>query len=51
MIDLLKVLLKLKCEQHEVAQKLVASSADLELIAADDQADVPVLDADRAQPD
>jgi ribonuclease D len=41
--DLLKVLLKHKCEQHNVAQKLVASSEDLHLIAADDDADVPAL--------
>ena len=43
LIDLLKVLLKLVCEKHEVAQKLVASSADLDAIAADDAADVPAL--------
>ncbi|MTJ83936.1 MAG: ribonuclease D [Telmatospirillum sp.] len=42
-VDLLKVLLKLKCDQHDVAQKLVASSSDLEAIAADDQADVMAL--------
>jgi ribonuclease D len=41
--DLLKVLLKLKCDQNDVAQKLVASSADIEAIAADDQANVPAL--------
>jgi ribonuclease D len=41
--DLLKVLLKLKCEQHKVAQKLVASSDDIEAIARDDEADVPAL--------
>ncbi len=41
--DLLKVLLKLKCEQHRVAQKLVASSYDIEAIARDDEADVPAL--------
>ncbi len=33
-ISLLKVLLKAKCEEHGVAQQLVASSADLELIAS-----------------
>jgi ribonuclease D len=43
LIDLLRVLLKTRCDQHEVAQKLLASSSDLELIAADDQADVPAL--------
>ena len=42
-VELLKVLLKLKCEQHGVAQKLLSSSADLERIAADDNADVPAL--------
>src|SRR5690606_30200831 len=42
-VDLLKVLLKAKCDHHGVAQKLVASSADLEAIAADDAADVPAL--------
>lgn len=43
LIELLKVLLKMKCEQHDVAQKLVATVADLERIAADDRADVPAL--------
>jgi len=42
-IELLRVLLKLRCEEHSVAQKLVASAADLEAIAADDDADVPAL--------
>jgi len=42
--DLLKVLLKMRCEQYDVAQKLVASAADLELIAANDKADVRALD-------
>ena len=42
-IDLLKVLLKMKCEENEVAQKLVATTADLEQIAADDKAHVPAL--------
>jgi ribonuclease D len=42
-IDLLRVLLKTKCEAHEVAQKLVASASDLELIAAGDHADVPAM--------
>lgn len=43
LVDLLKVLLKYKCESHDIAQKLVASAADLEKIAADDNADVPAL--------
>lgn len=42
-VELLKVLLKTKSEVHDVAQKLIANSADLEMIAADDQADVPAL--------
>ena len=33
-VDLLKVLLKLRCDQHLIATRLVASSADLMLIAA-----------------
>jgi ribonuclease D len=42
-IELLRVLLKMRCEDHDVAQKLVASADDLELIAANDRADVPAL--------
>jgi ribonuclease D len=42
-IELLKVLLKMKCDQHEVAQKLIAGTADIEAIAVDDNADVPAL--------
>ena len=34
--DLLKVLLKLRCEENGVAQKLVASAEDIEAIARDD---------------
>ena len=42
--DLLKVLLKMKCDKEDVAQKLVASSADVDIIAADgDKADVRSL--------
>ena len=33
-VELLKVLLKMKCEEKGVAQKLLASAADIELIAA-----------------
>jgi ribonuclease D len=43
LIDLLKVLLKLKCEAHHVAQKLVATTADLEAIACSDEAAVAAL--------
>ena len=42
-VDLLRVLLKQQCEEHEVAQRLVANTSDLELIAADDRADVRAL--------
>ena len=42
-VELLKVLLKMKCDQHDVAQKLVAGSAEIDAIAADDNADVPAL--------
>jgi ribonuclease D len=44
LIDLLRVLLKLRCDEFEVAQKLLANAADLERIAADDHAKVPALD-------
>ncbi|HWB49637.1 MAG TPA: ribonuclease D [Stellaceae bacterium] len=43
LIELLRVLLKQRCEDFEVAQKLVASADDLEAIAADDDAPVPAL--------
>jgi len=43
LVDLLRVLLKTRCEEHDVAQRLVANTDDLELIAADDRADVPAL--------
>lgn len=43
LLELLRVLLKHRCEEHEVAQKLVVSSDDLEAIAADDNAAVPAL--------
>ena len=42
-VEFLKVLLKERCEKGRVAQKLVASAADLERIAIDDGADVPAL--------
>ena len=41
--DLLKVLLKLRCAQHGVAQRLVASAADVDQIAAEGEASVPAL--------
>lgn len=42
-VQLLRVLLKRQCEAHGVAPKLLASAADLDAIALDDQADVPAL--------
>ncbi len=42
-VELLKVLLKMKCEEFDVAQKLVATTRDIEAIAADDTAEVPAL--------
>lgn len=42
--DLLKVLLKMKCADTDVATKLVANVADIELIAAfGEEADVPAI--------
>jgi ribonuclease D len=43
LVSLLKVLLAAKCEQHHVAPKLVASSEDIDRLAGDDAADLPVL--------
>jgi ribonuclease D len=42
-IDLLKVLLKARCEANDVALKLVATVDNLERIAGDDEAEVPAL--------
>ena len=42
-VDLLRVLLRTKCELAGVADRLVASGDDLQLIAADDRAAVPAL--------
>jgi ribonuclease D len=43
LIELMRVLLKQRCEDFQVAQKLVASADDLEAIAADDDAAVRAL--------
>ncbi|MCF8468020.1 MAG: ribonuclease D [Sneathiella sp.] len=43
LMELLRVLLKLRCEENEVAQKLVCNTAELEKIAAEENADVPAL--------
>ena len=42
-VDLLKVLLKMKCDNHNVAPKLIAGTADLERLAADDHAAIPAM--------
>ncbi|MFQ5784382.1 MAG: ribonuclease D [Alphaproteobacteria bacterium] len=42
-VDLLKVLLKMRSEQHDVAQRLVASAADLERIAGENEPEVRAL--------
>ncbi len=42
-VELLKVLLRFEAERHQVAPRLIASSADVEAIAASDTADVAAL--------
>jgi len=42
-VELLKVLLRMTAEQHGVAAKVIATTDDLERIAADDDADVPAM--------
>ncbi len=42
-VELLKVLLRYEAERAQVAPRLIASSADVEAIAASDDADVPAL--------
>eukprot|EP01042_Synura_sphagnicola_P013723 gene13723-17396_t len=42
-VELLKVLLRIRCEEEVVAPKLIATVADLEKIALDDKANVPAL--------
>jgi ribonuclease D len=43
LVDLLRVLLKAKADAAGVAQRLVASAADLDALAAEDAPDVPAL--------
>jgi len=43
LVELLKVLLKQRCDEAQVAPKLVAGVSDLEAILRDDEADVPAL--------
>lgn len=47
--ELLKVLLKMVAERQGVAARIIASTDDLERIAADDEADVPALKGWRRQ--
>ena len=42
-MELLRVLLKMRCDEQGVAQKLIANARDLEQIAGDDNADVACL--------
>ena len=42
-VELLKVLLRMTSERHGVAAKVIATTDDLDRIAADDAADVPAL--------
>jgi ribonuclease D len=42
-VELLRLLLKLKSEQHNVASRLIATSEDVDAISVDDAADVPAL--------
>ena len=41
--ELLRVLLKASAAQHDVATKILATSDDIEKLAADDNADIPAL--------
>ncbi len=41
--EILKLALKIVCETHGLAPKLIASSADIEALAADDEADIAAL--------
>ena len=43
LVSLLKVLLAAKCEEHDVAPKLVASSDDIDRLSIEDMPDVPAL--------
>ena len=43
LVALLKVLLAAKCEEHNVAPKLLASGEDLDRLAGEDTPDVPAL--------
>ncbi len=49
LVSLLKVLLAAKCEEHDVAPKLVASSDDVDRLAAEDEPGIPALSGWRRQ--
>jgi ribonuclease D len=42
-VELLRLLLKIKCEQNNVAPRLIATSEDIDAIAMKDDADVPAM--------
>jgi ribonuclease D len=42
-VSLLKVLLAAKCEQHNVAPKLLASADDIDRLAIEEAPDIPAL--------
>ena len=48
-VELLKVLLRYQAEEHRLAPRLIASTADLEAIAASDEAKVPALEGWRRE--
>jgi ribonuclease D len=48
-VELLRVLLRMTSEKHGVAAKVIATSDDLDRIAADDAADVPALNGWRRE--
>jgi ribonuclease D len=47
--EILKLALKVVCESEGIAPKLVANSADIEAIAIDDKADIPLMHGWRRQ--
>ena len=49
LVELLKVLLSMRCEENDVAQKLIAKVSDLEQIAAYDDAQVPAMNGWRRE--
>lgn len=48
-LEMLKMLLRIQASEHNVAAKLITSVADLEQLAQDDKADIPVLKGWRYQ--